>query len=121
MSQLAQLAQSRINLNWSISMMSFDVLKKIKTKHNGIVEFKDGIFEYNPKTGEYLSKIPFSWEELQKYSPDLTLEDYIRRNPYTNEEIEELLEFGILEMCEDAWYPTYYISEKGEQLLNQYK
>ena len=98
---------NRIDLGWSISLETFNILKEIQTKHNGKIEFRDTMYT--------------NYEELQKYRPDFTLEDWRRRNPYDTDEISELFEYDLIEDCEDAWRSTYKISEKGLALLEKYK
>jgi len=103
--KLAKIANAgRINLNWSISMESYNTLKDIKRL--GHIELRDSM----DKKGWSLHK-----SQTRNISIPEAEALYDARN-YPND-IDELLKYDLIEADEMAWHLTYKISDEGLKLI----
>ena len=96
-------------LKFSISKEAYDLL--VQMSKGGLFEYRD--FQYD------------SFEEYKGsygYVGGMTEELFLSRNCNgTSKLIKELQTYSLVECDDDAWHPTFHITEFGKQILTENK
>ncbi len=98
-------------IEFEISDKSFEVLKDIHKA--GMAEFRDNNF--------------YSLEEFKKSKKfvsegtDMCTEAWFKRRNFCDQkDIEDLIAYDLIDIEENAWHPTYIVTERGKQILEKY-